>query len=183
MSNDWTKRFRYSLDPFLKKRKLDWAAVKIEEAQAKSVVDRREKEAASLLGAINEIEHRIRESAERGASIDRDQQQNTARYLKHTRGDLAEKRKQLDQASNVHEQIRKNLDAIRQGIKALEKHKTNKQAIHTHEALRRERDQLDELWLLRNGGRASIDSARGKSRLMDVPRGSKYRNGGGKNGG
>lgn len=183
MNNEWTKLFRYSLDPFLKKRKLDWAAVKVEETQAKSIVERRENEATSIQGAIGEIEHRLRQSAERGVSIDRDQHQNTSHYLKYTRRDLAEKRKQVDQANKIHEQIRRNLDTIRQGIKALEKHKANKQAKHAQDALRREHNQLDELWLLRERARVDIDTARGKPGLTDVPRGSKQRNGGGKNGG
>lgn len=172
MNSDRTKRFRYSLDPFLKKRKLDWAAVKIEESQAKAIVERREKEAASIQGAIGDVEQRYRESMAHGVPIDRDRHQNMSQYLKHRRRDLVEKRKQVEQASKVHEQINSNLNTIRQGIKALEKHKANKRDEHARGALRHERDQLDELWLLRNGRQSDVG----------IIRAVKRRNGGGNNG-
>ena len=182
MSNSGGKRFRYSLDPFLSKRKLDWASVKIEENQARFLVERREQEAASIRGAIGEVEHLLRRACERGSPIDRDQQQNIARYLKHTRTSLTEKHKQVEQANKAHEQIRRNLDVIRQGIKALEKHKTHKHTEHARDALRWEHNQLDELWLLRDSGSASGDIARSTFALRPIRRVAKHRNGGDNNG-
>ena len=183
MSGSGARRFRYSLDPFLSKRRLDWAAVKIEENQARSIVERREQEVAAIKGAIGEAEHLLRRACEHGAPIDRDQQQNIARYLKHTRTSLAEKHKLVDQANKVHERISRNLDLIRQGIKALEKHKANKHTEHSRDAQRREHNQLDELWLLRTRAGTDIAIAQNTFGFKPIRRVAKNRNGGGHNGG
>lgn len=181
MSSDWMKRFHYSLDPFLKKRKLDWAELKIDESQARSVVERREKEAASIQGVIGEIELQLRSAAERGASIDRDQHQNLSRYLGRSRRDLTEKQKQVVQASKVHEQISLRLREIRQGIKALEKHRIHKQSQHAQESIRLEHNQVDELWLLRNGRRQVSGKTQDVPRVISVSHKPKQRDGGDNN--
>ncbi|MBI3900275.1 MAG: hypothetical protein HY308_18580 [Gammaproteobacteria bacterium] len=153
-----TKRFRYSLDPLLKKRQMDWSIVKVEEANAKSVVAKKENELKGIEGVIDETETLLRQSGEQGATIDRERQQSILNYLAFRHQDLNEKRKQLEQANKVHQQISRNLGTIRQGIKALEKHQSKKLGEYTDENIRREHKQLDELWLIAQGGSAALAS-------------------------
>jgi len=158
MKDSGNRRFRYPLDPFLRKKKLDWSSVKLEEARARSVVDMRKQKAASVQSEIEALEQSRRQSLGRGAVIDRDQQQNISNYLKHTQRGLEQIHQQLDQANTVHQQISRELSTIHQGIKALEKHKTHKQLEHSQEARRREYNQLDELWLAGAGSAAAASA-------------------------
>lgn len=180
MKDGWRPRFLYPLDPFLKKKKLDWAGAKLEETQAKAVLDLHKDKAAAIQGEIEEIEQSLRQSCEPGALIDRDRQRNMANYLKHTQSGLKAARQQVDDADKAHEQISREASAINQGIKALEKHRSGKQAEHAQEARRREYNQLDELWLSKanpaNGGAAANIST------TKNPRASRPLGKGGKNG-
>lgn len=181
MTDSGSGKFRYSLDPFLKKRRLDWGCVKLDEARARAVVELHKNKEVSVQDLINEVEQALRQSSKRGALIDRDLQQNMSSYLTQTYRGLGEIRKQLEQASKVHEQVTRDLNVIRQGIKALEKHKTRKQAEHSQEARRREYNQLDELWLL--SGNSNADTLRGRVLPRHIKRISRKQNGGSKNGG
>lgn len=166
MTDTRSARFRYALEPFLRKKKLDCSGATLQEARAKTTLDRQTERAAKIKSEIEAIERSLREACAPGAAIDRDRQRNISDYLKHAQRGLTAARREVEDANAVHDRVSREANALRQGIKALEKHRSGKQAEHAVEIRRREYNQLDELWLMNTNYRttAAINRTAAKPR-------------------
>ena len=91
-------RFRYVLDALLRKRRSDWKTVKLEEATAAHVVERRDAEVHEVHGSVNTTEQLLRQGRRDGEAIDPLRQHILAAYLAQQRGMLTERRQALGAA-------------------------------------------------------------------------------------
>lgn len=144
-----SERFRYALEALLRRRRADWKTVKMEEAQAGSIVDRRNDEVDQAKGGVAETEQLLRQERRDGAAIDPRREHLLGGYLSLQRKGLEDSQRALKSARDMHERIRTNLEGISRGIKSLEKHREGREIEHKFEQGNREQKRVDELWLLR----------------------------------
>ncbi|MFL6180642.1 MAG: hypothetical protein ACJ74E_12485 [Actinomycetes bacterium] len=146
--------FRYTFDALLRKRRSDWRTVKLEEITAARVVEHRDAEVTQTRDQVRETEYLLRQARRDGEPVDVFRERVLAAYLHHQRGMLVQRQQALEQARDVHERVRSNLEGIARGIKSLEKHRTQREADHRLLQQSIEQNRIDELWLLRQAGAA-----------------------------
>jgi hypothetical protein len=149
----WTsgRRFKYQLQALLKKRRSELDTVIAEEAAAIQALDGLNKQRADIEHAIARAEEEMRAASRPGCAIDQEQFDLARKYLRQKREEFERKAKEVQKAEKVCEQLRRQKNAIRQGIKTLERHRETKRAEREVELRRSEQRGLDELWLLRRG--------------------------------
>lgn len=143
------KQFRYRMEPLLKVRQWDLDVAKADEVRAHAVVKERAEASERVQRAIVELEAAIRLAYTAGASIDADRHQRLTVLLKTRRTEYQERLAELQQAEKMHEQTRRQVQRVKQGVLTLEKHKEGQQAERDQDRFRHEQKQLDDLWLLR----------------------------------
>lgn len=151
------KRFHYSLEALLRKRRSDWKTVKVEEATAGKVVDKKNEEVTAAKDVVDGAEQLLRDSCQSGKPIDPQRHYLLSSYLSQQRKELTQKQQALAKAREVHEKVAENLSGIGRGIKSLEKHRTGKEEQHKFELSLLEQKLTDELWLLQQGSRKGRD--------------------------
>ena len=143
------KPFQYTLDPVIKKNNWDINTLKIEAAQAKEVVDKYMAESEELRMKIEKLEQDIRASHEPNSLIICDKYEGTKNFLNHQHQLLEVKRKELEQAEYVYEQIVSQLRSLKQSTKGLENHRRGKKKIYQMQQERAAIIEADDAWLMR----------------------------------
>lgn len=146
--------FRYAFDALLRKRRSDWRTVKLEEITAARVLEHRDAEVTQTRDQVRETESLLRQARRDGEPVDVLRERLLAAYLHHQRGMLVQRQHVFEQARDVHERVRSNLEGIARGIKSLEKHRMRREAEHRLLQQNIEQNRIDELWLLRQAGAA-----------------------------
>jgi hypothetical protein len=147
MARTSSKRFRYPLDPVLRKTNWELDGLKIEETQAKKALQDKEKEADRVASRVTEAESELRALCW-ADSLNPDRLQAVRLFLRERQAELAKKRREVEQAKRVHDQVFDRLVRTKKTAKGLADHRTRKQRDHQ---LATERDQikvLDDLWVM-----------------------------------
>lgn len=143
------KQFRYRMEPLLKARQWDLDIAKADEIRARAVVKERAEASERIGRAIVEIEIAIRQASTAGANIDADHHQRLTILLKMRRAEHRERLAELQQAEKMHDQSRRHVQRVKQGVLTLEKHKEGQKSERDQDVFRHEQKQMDDLWLLR----------------------------------
>ena len=142
-------RFRYALEPLLKKRRSERDASAAQERSARGLLKAHTEQARAAALALSGVESALRESLQAGASIDPRRQEALSGYLAVARDALRAKSGHAAKAGELHEQTQRALLRALQEARALELHRENRQREHRRERRQLAEHKQDELWLTR----------------------------------
>lgn len=143
------RRFRYQLESLLRKREAESDQLRHEQTEAQLRVDNGERDLKTVESAIGHTETRLRLLGREGAAIDPDAQTRLRAYLKMLCVDREKKREKLESLRREYDDIGVRLRTVREGVKALEKHRDGRRADFDADWRRRDQATADELWLMR----------------------------------
>jgi flagellar biosynthesis chaperone FliJ len=148
MKQNGSQPFRYSLEPILKKTGWETQTLKVEETQSRQVKIEKETELGKLKEKVTSVETEIRKIYNAG-TLDPRRLDSARLFLKDQHQSLAKKHKEVETATQIHEQVLNRLVKSKRVQKGFEDHKDRKELEH-----RRLRDgllykELDDLWVTR----------------------------------
>jgi flagellar export protein FliJ len=144
------KRFRFELDPLLKKHAWEADVLRTEKATASRAVSAQQNELRSIEEQISEYRNALIGSSVEEAEISIAQRQMTEIYIRHQQQLEKEMRTSLDKAIAIEQQISNQLLLASQQLKTLEKLKDRAKQQHAYLQLRAELVEADENWLTRH---------------------------------
>jgi flagellar biosynthesis chaperone FliJ len=144
--------FRYSLEALLKHRRWEQDSSALKERTARDVLSTRTQDARIAAAAVSGVESALRDSLKAGTLIDPRRHESLALYLTHARQALWAKARQVSNAEEAHEQTQRGLLQSVRAVRALERHKDDKQREFKRERGQIEQRKLDDLWLAGHPG-------------------------------
>lgn len=149
------RKFRYSLDALLKKRRWELDSLRAEEQAARGVREQHQAECAVLTDTISAVEAELRSEQAPDRPIRPELYQVLGGFLRHKRESLTEAQERLASAEREHEDAVNRVVAMKQSLRALERHREAKENEFRTEQDREAIRASDELWILRSGTRRS----------------------------
>jgi flagellar export protein FliJ len=149
-----TKRqFKYQLASLLRKRETESDELRHQLAEVQTRVDTAAGELEAVRAMIEQTESRLRTDGQEGAAIEPDLQARLRVYLKMQRVEEETKKENLQKVEQERDEVSEKLRTVREGIKALEKHREGRRIDFDTEWERRDQAAADELWLLRRSAK------------------------------
>jgi hypothetical protein len=149
--------FKYKLESFLRKRRLDRDEARAEEITAHAALVSSRQKVEEVEKVIDATQQEIREQSVLGVELDPERQRLLSTYLMHQHDDLKKKQSDAEQAAKTHEETARNLETVFREVKTLEKHREGRRGQHSVESQRIEQKHSDEMWL--NRARPRVDKA------------------------
>ena len=144
------KRFRFELDPLLRKHTWEADVLRTEKATANRAVVEQERELQAIQKEIQDCCDTLIQASGQDADISIAQRQVLAVYLRHQHDLASEAKMSLEKARKIEQQIAEQLLAASQQVKTLEKLRDGEQKKYDYLRLRAEFNESDENWLVRH---------------------------------
>lgn len=147
------RSFKYQLASLLRKRETEADELRHALAEVQNRLEAATQALAEIQATIEQTETQLRSGGQEGAAIEPDLQARLRVYLKIQRNEEEQRKKALEAVQQEHDEVSGKLRTVREGIKALEKHREGQRADFDTELQRRDQAAADELWLLRRSAK------------------------------
>jgi hypothetical protein len=143
------KRFKFALEPLLKKQSWELDTLRTEKAAATQAVNQVGQAVAAMENKIAAACEESRQLTSEPSNMGLARRDLLAVYIKHQSALAQAKRKELEQARNVEAQVAEQLMKALQQLKTLEKLRDQARRTHEYQGHQAQMNEADENWLTR----------------------------------